>query len=679
MRRLLGALALMFLCAVPAWGQIGARADGIVLNQVGHPIAGAQVRVCSAPASGQLPCATVANIYSDVNLTIPIANPLSTDSNGNYYFYIQGGRYELEFFGAGVVTSQLPDQTITLPLQTSPTFINVTITGNLLVEGTITNSSLIPGCLQIGAGGVFTSTGGPCNGSGSIVNNEVAVGTGSGAISGYSDFLFIPSSANLLLPSLNGIIYVDGVKYTTIQSAVTAAATFTPCEYVEIPPTWSQSDTYTRTNCVGMIDFRDSKQKGALKISQWLATSPISGFPLGSDLALDAEGPADVYLAHDALYGGAQVYTTTSLSVGANVNIAVTGDPNDLSVFASGGYIAVDRNSPNEEYVSPANWSMVNPNHITMTLVNMHAGTTEIDQLGATHLQPGGGFDTDNCAISTHFKNAGAPCRWVTSGNGEYWMYTPNSTVDPWPYGGIGFSVPITGFQSSGQGVPFPTPGDLVFQNATGVYSTRFKTSNGAVTNALNTDAGWEFGTTFFPATAGIVNIGKPSSYFGIAYFNNLYPVNSDLIIKNSGSSFCTRLQNSVGVNNLANCESGVSFGTTPIPDNSGVGLGVSGHAFADEYLNVTDGCLYVVSTLINSSGEPCGVLSASLTTTSASSDNVTVIGMISSGHCSLAATNASAATNIASTYVSAKTTNQITVTHAGVASMTYDIMCVPN
>jgi hypothetical protein len=68
--------------------------------------------------------------------------------------------------------------------------------------------------------------------------------------------------------------------------------------------------------------------------------------------------------------------------------------------------------------------------------------------------------------------------------------------------------------------------------------------------------------------------------------------------------------------------------------------------------------------------------LVAALTTTAAATDTVTVAGMTSTGYCSLTATNASAATNIATTYISAKTTNQITVTHATIASMTYDVMC---
>lgn len=71
--------------------------------------------------------------------------------------------------------------------------------------------------------------------------------------------------------------------------------------------------------------------------------------------------------------------------------------------------------------------------------------------------------------------------------------------------------------------------------------------------------------------------------------------------------------------------------------------------------------------------------ITASLTTSSGTSDNVTVTGMTSSGHCSLTATNSSAAINIATTYVSVKTTNQITVTHTTISGMTYDILCTPN
>lgn len=69
-------------------------------------------------------------------------------------------------------------------------------------------------------------------------------------------------------------------------------------------------------------------------------------------------------------------------------------------------------------------------------------------------------------------------------------------------------------------------------------------------------------------------------------------------------------------------------------------------------------------------------ILIASLTTTAATSDNVAITGMTSSGHCSLTPTNATAIGLATLPYISAKTTNQITVTHAVTASATFDILC---
>jgi hypothetical protein len=83
--------------------------------------------------------------------------------------------------------------------------------------------------------------------------------------------------------------------------------------------------------------------------------------------------------------------------------------------------------------------------------------------------------------------------------------------------------------------------------------------------------------------------------------------------------------------------------------------------------------------TFPDASGPVGLVIPTRLTTTAATSDNVTVTGMTSSGHCDLTATNSSAATNSTTTYVSAKTANQITVTHTATSGMTYDILCTPN
>ena len=72
------------------------------------------------------------------------------------------------------------------------------------------------------------------------------------------------------------------------------------------------------------------------------------------------------------------------------------------------------------------------------------------------------------------------------------------------------------------------------------------------------------------------------------------------------------------------------------------------------------------------------GPLVGSLTTTSATSDVVLITGILSTSHVSLQPTNASAATMLTSTYVSAKAAGQITVTHPATAGATFDVVVTP-
>jgi len=74
-------------------------------------------------------------------------------------------------------------------------------------------------------------------------------------------------------------------------------------------------------------------------------------------------------------------------------------------------------------------------------------------------------------------------------------------------------------------------------------------------------------------------------------------------------------------------------------------------------------------------------VLPASLTTTAAASDSVSIAGMTSAGHCSLTPTNSSAATDLGggTVYVSAKASGSITVAHSTTSGETFDLLCTPN
>lgn len=73
------------------------------------------------------------------------------------------------------------------------------------------------------------------------------------------------------------------------------------------------------------------------------------------------------------------------------------------------------------------------------------------------------------------------------------------------------------------------------------------------------------------------------------------------------------------------------------------------------------------------------GVLVGSLTTTSATTDTVTITGVTASSHVSLTATNSAAAGMIAATYVSSKSANTLVITHTGTSGATFDIIATAN
>jgi hypothetical protein len=163
----------------PARAQ-GSRKDDIVFNSRGIPLAGATIRICAMPASGQ-PCTPLAQIYSDAALTQALANPTSTDGLGNYSFYAAPGKYEIEISGPGITTKQLPN--VILPNDpASPTFSsvnssgaisafslnlggNLTVNGNTTVVGNLAsgtlnlaNQSTPPGAAGAGSVNLYTKT-----------------------------------------------------------------------------------------------------------------------------------------------------------------------------------------------------------------------------------------------------------------------------------------------------------------------------------------------------------------------------------------------------------------------------------------------------------------------------------------------------------------------------------------
>lgn len=130
---------------IPSAQAQGSRKDDIVFNSRGIPLAGATVRVCAMPASGQ-PCTPLAQIYSDAALTQAIANPTTTDGLGNYSFFAMPGTYEIEISGPGITTKQL--SSVILPGDPS----NPAFSGAI----NLTNQTTTPGSPRSGTVNLYT-------------------------------------------------------------------------------------------------------------------------------------------------------------------------------------------------------------------------------------------------------------------------------------------------------------------------------------------------------------------------------------------------------------------------------------------------------------------------------------------------------------------------------------------
>jgi len=74
-----------------------------VANANGTPVSGASVLVQTYPAG------TTATIYASNSTAIPVANPVTTDSNGQFAFYAPDGRYQLVISGNAITTQTIKD------------------------------------------------------------------------------------------------------------------------------------------------------------------------------------------------------------------------------------------------------------------------------------------------------------------------------------------------------------------------------------------------------------------------------------------------------------------------------------------------------------------------------------------------------------------------------------------
>lgn len=136
------------------------RFDGSINSAgLGQAVQGVQVYVLTQPANTSVfPPTPLATIYSDSAGLVPLANPVLTDGNGNYFFYAASGLYTFYYHDPlGRIPDEIfPDQTVStsgggtltsvglaMPADFSVAGSPVTTSGTITVTKTTQNANLV--------------------------------------------------------------------------------------------------------------------------------------------------------------------------------------------------------------------------------------------------------------------------------------------------------------------------------------------------------------------------------------------------------------------------------------------------------------------------------------------------------------------------------------------------------
>ena len=355
----------------------GTRKDDIVFNSRGVPLAGATVRICLMPATGQ-PCTPLAQIYSDAALTQAMANPTTTDGLGNYFFFAAPGKYEIEISGPGITSKQLPN--VLLPSDPSaPTFTgdinafslnlsgNLTVNGNTTVIGSLasgtlnlTNQSTPPGAASAGTINLYSKAADKRLYYKDDAGAEIGpLATGSGAQTNITNTFTAPQNFDGDLHLKGPNPYYDLTRfglYTGTGGLITCSATASS----------------TTVNCPGGIgDFAvgqgiEIPQTGiASSFNAWGVTN-ITSYARSSNVA--------TYAYSNTTFGAGQTVTITGLADatfnGTFTVLANDGDFGHFTVANTGSNVGTTAGSGTATLTSPA---------VVVTPIGILNGATKYD------------------------------------------------------------------------------------------------------------------------------------------------------------------------------------------------------------------------------------------------------------------------------------------------------------
>jgi hypothetical protein len=135
------------------------RLQGSINSAQGPALNGVLIYVCTQPAStGSIPPSPLASIFTDATGGTPLANPITSDGLGNWFFYAAAGTYTLVLFDplARMPTTIFPDQQVvtsgggsvtsvalTMPAEFSVAGSPLTTTGTLAVTKANQNANIV--------------------------------------------------------------------------------------------------------------------------------------------------------------------------------------------------------------------------------------------------------------------------------------------------------------------------------------------------------------------------------------------------------------------------------------------------------------------------------------------------------------------------------------------------------
>lgn len=106
-------LLISLLLWVPSAYAQSVRYQSQVIGSRGLPLANQNVAVCTQPANTSTqPCSPLATLATSTSTTSGGANPLTTDINGNFFFYAAPGTYTIQIYGPQIVTPFVQPDTL---------------------------------------------------------------------------------------------------------------------------------------------------------------------------------------------------------------------------------------------------------------------------------------------------------------------------------------------------------------------------------------------------------------------------------------------------------------------------------------------------------------------------------------------------------------------------------------